>query len=167
MLNFGLDYTTAASVWATIGLVIFIGIAIWFGVPKMIGKMLDDRIRKIESDLSEAKRLRDEAQVLMAEYEAKRKAAEADAAAMIAAAKEEAERLTVEANAALEALIARRTRAVEDKIALAEQQAVAEVRSRSADVAIEAARIVLADKMGTSGGDLVERAIQDVAGRLN
>ena len=137
MLSFGLDYTEAASLWTLISLVIFLGIITYFGVPRMIVRMLDSRIGKIEADLSEARRLREEAQALMVEYEGKRKTAEADAAAMIAAARDEATRLSAEANTALEALIARRTRTVEAKIAQAESQAIAEVRARSADVAIE------------------------------
>jgi F-type H+-transporting ATPase subunit b len=166
-LNFGLDATTAASVWATISLVIFIGIVIYFGVPKMITKMLDERIAKIDAELNSATRLREEAQVLMTEYAAKRKTAEVDAANIVAAAKEEAKRLTIEAGASLQDLIARRTRAVEDKIAQAEVQAVAEVRSRSADIAVEAARILLAEQMPEKGGALVDRAIGDVAAKLN
>lgn len=167
MLSFGLDYTEAASLWAFISLVIFLGIAIYFGVPKMIAKMLDSRIEKIEADLSEARRLREEAQALMVEYEGKRKSAEADAAAMISAARDEAARLAAEANIALEALIARRTRTVEAKIAQAESQAVAEVRARSADVAIEAARLLLGQQMGAKSDGLVEQAISDVGARLN
>ena len=58
MLSFGLDYTEAASLWAFISLVIFLGVVVYFGVPGMIAKMLDARIEKIEADLSEARRLR-------------------------------------------------------------------------------------------------------------
>ena len=75
--------------------------------------------------------------------------------------KEEAERLTVEAQASLADLVARRTAAVEDKIAQAEAQAVAEVRARSADIAIEAARAVLADEMGKNGGKVIDAAIAE------
>jgi F-type H+-transporting ATPase subunit b len=101
------------------------------------------------------------------EYEQKRVAAEGEAAGIIAAAQEEATRLTAEAQTSLAELVARRTRAVEDKIAQAEAQAVAEVRARSADVAIEAARLVLTDEMNRKGGQVVDRAIGDVANRLN
>lgn len=166
-MNFGLDATTAASIWATIGLVIFLGIMIYFGVPKLITKMLDDRIKKIEDELAEAERLRAEAKALLAEYEAKRENAEKEAEDIVATAREEAFRLTAEAKSSLEALVARRTRAVEDKIAQAEAQAVAEVRSRSADIAVEAARVLLQQQMTEKGDALVDQAIKDVAARLN
>jgi F-type H+-transporting ATPase subunit b len=161
------DATTWATIWATISLVIFLGIVTYFGVPKMITKLLDDRIAKIKADLDEAQRLREDAQALLADYERKRKSAEDEAEDIVTAAREEAQRLTAEAKAALEDMVTRRTKAVEDKIAQAEAQAMAEVRARSADVAIEAARILLTDQMPEKGGALVDQAIKDVVARLN
>src|SRR5690606_37397142 len=130
----------------------FIAGAMYFGVHGIIAKMLDKQIQKIADDLAEAKTLREEAAALLVEYEQKRVAAESEAEGIIAAAKEEATRLTAEAQVSLADLITRRPKAVEDKIAQAEAQAVAEVRARSADVAIEAARLVLTDEMNRKGG---------------
>jgi F-type H+-transporting ATPase subunit b len=152
---------------ALLGLILFIGVLIAVGVPRVIGSMLDKQIKKIETELSEAKRLREEASALLVEYEQKRVAAEQEAEGIVKAAKEEAERLTVEAQASLADLVARRTKAVEDKIAQAEAQAIAEVRARSADIAIEAARVVLSDEMGKKGGKIIDAAIADVSSKLN
>jgi F-type H+-transporting ATPase subunit b len=155
------------SFYALAALVIFLGLVVYFGVPKIINNLLDKQIQKIADDLAEAKKLREEAAALLVEYEQKRVAAEGEAAGIIAAAQEEATRLTAEAQVSLADLVARRTKAVEDKIAQAEAQAVAEVRARSADVAIEAARLVLTDEMSRKGGQVVDRAIADVGNRLN
>ena len=155
------------SFYALVALVIFIAMTLYFGIPRIVGKMLDGQIKKIADDLAEARKLREEAAALLVEYEQKRAAAEGEAAGIIAAAKDEATRLTAEAQASLADLVARRTKAVEDKIAQAEAQAVAEVRARSADVAIEAARLVLTDEMSKKGGDVVNKAIADVGNRLN
>ena len=167
MLSFRFDATTGATIWATIALVIFIGIALYAGIHRTIAKMLDDRIKAIESELAEAERLRLEAKFLLEEYESKRQAAATEAESIVAAAREEAFRLTAEAKTSLEALITRRTKAVEDKIAQAESQAVAEVRSRSADVAVEAARVLLTRQMASKGDALVDQAIRDVGAKLN
>ncbi|OYX00210.1 MAG: ATP F0F1 synthase subunit B [Rhizobiales bacterium 32-66-8] len=153
--------------YAAVALVIFIAITLYFGIPKIIGKMLDGQIKKIADDLAEAKKLREEAAALLVEYEQKRVAAESEAAGIIAAAQEEATRLTAAAQVSLADLITRRTKSVEDKIAQAEAQAVAEVRARSADIAIEAARLVLTDEMNRKGGQVVDKAIADVGKRLN
>ena len=156
-----------AAFWATIALFVFIGVVIYLKVPGMITKGLDGRIKAIEGELAEAERLRLEAKFLLEEYESKRLAAASEAESIVAAAREEAFRLTAEAKTSLEALIARRTKAVEDKIAQAESQAIAEVRARSADVAVEAARVLLTKQMSTKGDALVDQAIKDVSAKLN
>ena len=140
---------------------------IYLKVPGMIGKALDGRIKAIEGELAEAERLRQEAKFLLEEYEAKRQAATTEAEGIVAAAREEAFRLTAEAKTSLETLITRRTKAVEDKIAQAESQAIAEVRARSADVAVEAARVLLTKQMSQKGGALIDAAIKDVGTKLN
>lgn len=156
-----------AAFWAFVALAVFVVVIVYLKVPGMIGKALDGRIKAIENELAEAERLRQEAKFLLEEYEAKRQAATTEAEGIVAAAREEAFRMTAEAKTSLETLIARRTRAVEDKIAQAESQAVAEVRARSADVAIEAARAVLTRQMSQKSDALVEQAIKDVGSKLN
>jgi len=156
-----------AAFWATVALLVFIGVVLYFKVPGMLGKALDGRIKAIEGELAEAERLRQEAKFLLEEYEAKRQAATTEAESIVAAAREEAFRLTAEAKSSLEPLIARRTKTVEDKIAQAESQAIAEVRARSADVAVEAARVLLTKQMGSKGGALIDAAIKDVGTKLN
>ena len=156
-----------AAFWATISLLVFLGVVIYLKVPGMIGKALDGRIKAIEGELAEAERLRQEAKFLLEEYEAKRQAATTEAEGIVAAAREEAFRLTAEAKTSLETLITRRTKAVEDKIAQAESQAIAEVRARSADVAVEAARVLLTKQMNQKGGALIDAAIKDVGTKLN
>lgn len=156
-----------ATFWAAVALVLFAGIGIYAGVHRRIAEMLDARIRKIEQELTEAERLRTEAKALLEDYRRRREEAEKEAEDIVAAAREEAFRLTAEAGAALEALVARRTKAVEEKIAQAEAAAVAEVRARSADLAVEAARVILTRQMADKGDALIERSIRDVADRLN
>ena len=162
-MEFGIN----AEFWAIVALVLFIGVILYVRVPKLLGGSLDAQIKKIEDELAEASRLREEAKALLDSYANKRQEAETEAQGIVTAAREEASRLATEAGAALEALIARRTKAVEEKIAQAEAQAVAEVRGRSADVAVEAARVLLTQQMAEKGEALVSQAIKDVAAKLN
>jgi F-type H+-transporting ATPase subunit b len=156
-----------ATFWATIALVLFLGVALYLRVPKLISGMLDSRIAKIEAELAEAERLRAEAKALVEDYRSRRDDAEKEAEGIVAAAREEAFRLTAEAGQSLETMIARRTKAVEAKIAQAEAQALAEVRARSADLAVEAARLILKKQMPQRGEALIEQSIKDVGERLN
>jgi len=167
MWTFGFDATTGASIWVMIGVLLFFALLGYLGIHKTIAKMLDDRIAKIEKDLADAEALRAEAKALLEDYARRRDEAEKEAEDIVTAAREEAFRLTAEAKASLDAMVARREKAVADKIAQAEAQAVAEVRARSADLAVEAARVLLQKQVATSGDALLEQSIKDVGARLN
>lgn len=157
-----------ATFWALVALILFGFVVAYLKVPGMITKSLDDRADKIRDELNEARRLREEAQSLLADYQRKRREAEGEADAIIAEAKDEADRLTAETNAALEDMIARRTKAAETKIAQAETQAIAEVRARAADVAVSAAEKILATKVTGSVADgILSKSIEEMKTRLN
>ncbi|MEO3998391.1 F0F1 ATP synthase subunit B [Mesorhizobium sp. CAU 1732] len=157
-----------ATFWATVGLFIFLAIVIYAGVPAMVAKSLDARADKIRNELEEARRLREEAQQLLAEYQRKRKEAEQEAGDIVAAAKREATMLVAEAKKNTEDYVARRTVLAEQKIAQAERDAVNEVRSSAVDVAIAAAGRILADRVDTKAdAALFKSALDDVKARLN
>jgi len=157
-----------AETWVAIGFVIFIGILIYVGVPKMIASSLDDRARRVQAELDEARRLKDEAQKLLNEYQGKQKQAESEAASIIAGAKAEAERVAAETHTKMEEFVARRTKMAETKIAQAEAQAVADVRAAAADAAVAAAEKILTDSVkGKVADDLIARGIGDVKAKLN
>ena len=98
-----------ASFFALVGLVLFFVLIAYLKVPGMLSKSLDERAQNIQDELAEAKRLREEAQHLLAEYQRKRKEAEAEAAGIVAAAEREAAALTEEAKQKTEEFVARRT----------------------------------------------------------
>jgi F-type H+-transporting ATPase subunit b len=157
-----------ATFWAFVALVIFLGIVFYMKVPGMISKSLDDRADKIRNELDEARRLREEAQQLLADYQRKRKEAEQEAGDIVAAAKREADQLVVEAQKRTEEYVARRTALAEQKISQAERDAVNEVRASAVDIAVEAARKLLGDKVDAkTGADLFKSSLQQVKAKLN
>jgi F-type H+-transporting ATPase subunit b len=163
-----MDATSLATVWATIALLIFIGICIYVKVPAVISKSLDQRADKIRSELDEARKLREEAQSLLAEYQKKRKAAEQEAADIVEAAKREAAVLAEEAHKKTEEYVARRTALAEQKIGQAEREAINEVRASAVDLAVEAARKVLAGRVDAKAdGDLFKASLAEVKAKLN
>ncbi|MEX2318396.1 MAG: ATP F0F1 synthase subunit B, partial [Bauldia sp.] len=125
-----------ATFWALVGLVLFFALIVYLKVPGMIGSGLDQRAQAIRDELEVARKLREEAEALLADYKRRASEAEGEATAIVEHAKREAEALTVEARRRMEEYVTSRTRLAEQKIAQAEQQAVQEVRSLSADVAI-------------------------------
>jgi len=135
-----------ATFFAFVGLVLFLALIVYLKVPGMMAKSLDARADKIRDELAEAKRLREEAQHVLAEYQRKRKEAEAEAASIVAAAEREAAALTAEAKQKTEEFVARRNALSEQKIKQAETDAVNAVRSAAVDLAIAAAEAVLVKK---------------------
>ena len=163
-----MDATAWATFWVFLGLLVFLGILLYLKVPRMMFNALDQRAAKIRAELDEARKLREEAEALVVEYRNKRGEAVAEAEAIIAQAHVEAKALAEEAQSRLEDYVVRRTKAVEQRIAQAETQAVADVRSRAIDVAAEAAAKILADKAkGRVGEELIERSIEAVRANLN
>ena len=154
--------------WVAIAFLVFVAGLAFIGVHRIIGKSLDDRAGRIRAELDEARKLKDEAAALLAEYQRKRQAAEGEAQDIIAGAKAEAERLAVEAKAKIEDFVARRTKMAETKIAQAEAQAAADVRSAAAEAAIAAAAKVLSEEAkGKLAGELIAKGIDDVRKKLN
>ena len=154
--------------WVAVAFVIFVAVLVYVGVPKMMTKALDDRAKRVQDELNEARRLKEEAQKLLAEYQAKQRHADEEAAAIIAGAKAEAERFAAEAKAKMEEFVARRSKMAETKIAQAEAQAVADVRAAAAEAALSAAEKILTDSVkGKVADDLLARGIGDVKTKLN
>ena len=157
-----------AETWVAVAFVIFVGVLVYFGVHKLLVNALDQRSARIRGELDEARRLKDEAAALLAEYRRKQQTAEREAAEIVAGAKAEAERLAVEAKTRMDEFVARRTRMAETKIAQAEAQALADVRAAAADAAVAAAEKILTETAkGKVADELIAKEIRDVEGKLN
>jgi F-type H+-transporting ATPase subunit b len=138
------------------------------GVHRTILTTLDHRSERIRSELEDAQRLKQDAAKLLAEYEARRATAEREAADIVASAKTEAERIAAEAKAKMEDFVARRTKTAENKIALAEAQALADVRAAAADAAVAAASTILSQTVkGELAEDLLAKGITEAREKLN
>jgi F-type H+-transporting ATPase subunit b len=154
--------------WVAIAFVIFLGILGYFGAHRRVIDALDQRQARIKAELDEARRLRDEAQALLADYQRKQREAGREAEAIIAGATAEAERMAVEAKTRMEDFVARRTRMAEAKIAQAETQALADVRAAAADAAVAAAgKILAATAKGSVADGLLAKGIDDVRKKFN
>ena len=163
-----MEFHLDATFFAFVGLVLFLALVVYLKVPGMMARSLDDRADQIRNELAEAKRLREEAQHLLAEYQRKRKEAEADAAHIVADAEREAEMLTADAKKKTEEFVANRTALSEQKILQAEAEAMKAVRSAAVDLAIAAAETVLAKQADAKvQSELFGNAVSQVKTRLN
>jgi F-type H+-transporting ATPase subunit b len=154
--------------WVALGFVLFLGLLVYLGAHRRVIDGLDQRQARIKAELDEARRLREEAQALLADYQRKQREADREAEAIIAGATAEAERLATEAKARMEDFVVRRTKMAEAKIAQAEAQALADVRSAAADAAVAAAEKILSGAAkGKIADDLLAQGIEDVRKKFN
>jgi F-type H+-transporting ATPase subunit b len=157
-----------AETWVAVAFVIFVGVLIYFGAHKLVVGALDQRSARIRGELDEARRLKDEAAALLAEYRRKQQTAEREAAEIVAGAKAEAERLAAEAKTRMDEFVARRTKMAETKIAQAEAQALADVRAAAAEAAVAAAEKILTEAVkGSVADDLLTKGIAELKSKLN
>jgi|SRR5579862_1480962 len=157
-----------AETWVTLAFLVFLGLLGYIGVHKMLVKSLDERAGRIRAELDEARRLKEEAAALLAEYRRKHEQAEGEAQEIVAGARAEAERLAVEAKAKIEDFVARRTQMAQTKIAQAEAQALADVRGAAAEAAVAAAEKILSEETkGKLAAELIAKGIDDVRKKLN
>ncbi|WP_121630643.1 F0F1 ATP synthase subunit B [Tropicibacter alexandrii] len=151
-----------------LGFLVFLAVLVYFKVPGLLGGLLDKRAAGIQSDLDEARALREEAQTLLASYERKQREVQDQADRIVAHAKQEAELAAEQAKADMKESIARRLAAAESQIASAEASAVREVRDSAITVAIAAAKDVVADQMTAADqSKLIDEAIATVGAKLH
>jgi len=154
--------------WVAVAFFVLIGVIVYYGIHRTVLKTLDHRSDRIKAELDDARRLKDEAASLLAEYQARHASAEREARDIIESATAEAERIASEAKAKMEDFVARRTKTAESKIALAEAQAVADVRSAAANAAVTAASTILSQSVrGQVADDLLAKGIAEVRQKLN
>ncbi len=163
-----MEFLKEPETWVGLGFVIIIGMLIYRRVPAFIGGRLDQRSAAIARELDEAKRLRDEAEAVLAEYKRKAANAEAEAQSILTEAKAEAERFAAEARANLTTQIERRGRQAQEKIAQAEAHAMAEIRALAADAATSAAEKLIIAKMDEKrSSTLVSDSLKNLSAKLN
>lgn len=151
-----------------LGLIVFIAILFYFKVPGLIGGMLDKRADDIKAELDEARKLREEAQTLLASYERKHKDVQEQAERIVSAAKADARTAAEQAKVDLETSVARRLAAAEDQITSAQASAVKAVRDQAVTIAVAVAQQMIAKQMtAADANSLIDDAIGLVETKLH
>jgi F-type H+-transporting ATPase subunit b len=154
--------------WVAVSFFIFLGVLFYFGVHKKLASLLDARAALISKELEEARRLRDEAEKVLADYRRKEGEAVNEAEGIIALAAKEAEMLAAETRKSVKEHFDRRMKLAEEKIARAEQDAVREVRSVAVDAAVAAAQILIVEKLTPERAEkLVSESIDSLKSKVH
>jgi F-type H+-transporting ATPase subunit b len=163
-----MDFLNDTNIVVAIGFVIFVGIIVYFGVPGLLARKLDERAVRIKAELDEARELRDEAQTLLASYERRQKEVRAQAEDIVTAARAEAQKAAEAAKEEIRRSVARRLHTAGEQIAAAEQAAVRQIKDRAVTVAVAAAGDVLrANIKAAEANRLIDAAITEVGAKLH
>ena len=124
--------------WVAIGFILFILMLIYFKVPGQITKILDNRAEKIKNELDEARKLREEAQAILADFQKKNNEAEKSAKALIDEAKKIAKNYEKEAKLKFEESLKRRKKLLDEKLKRAEVEALNQIKNDITDIVFDA-----------------------------
>jgi|SaaInl1SG_22_DNA_1037389.scaffolds.fasta_scaffold22495_2 F-type H+-transporting ATPase subunit b len=153
--------------YVALAFVTVIGAFLFLRLPGKITKSLDERAEQIQAELDRAHALRMDAENLLAEYEAKRNAAEKQAEQIVEDAKANAERLALEAKEKLDQQLERRTQGAELKIARAEANMIKEVQAAVTQAAIATAEQLIKDALNDGQRSaLVDQNISELSKRF-
>ncbi len=155
------------SFWVGVSFFVFLAIAYKPAKAAMLSS-LDSKIEEIKNQVEEAAKLRDEAQSLLAEYERKQQQSAQHAEEMLAAAKHDADEMKKRAQADLKDALKRQEALAMERIELAEERAVQEVRTAVTEMAIAATAKLIAERAeGDAGDALVEKSIGELGDKLH
>ncbi|MEZ0278303.1 MAG: ATP F0F1 synthase subunit B [Methylibium sp.] len=163
-----MDFLATPEFWVAVSFFLFLGVIFYFGVHRKLASALDARAERIKAELEDARRLREEAEAVLADYKRKQKDAVKETKAIVAQAAKEAEILAAETRRSMSEHFERRMKLAEDKISRAEADALREVRAAAADAAVAAAERVIAAELTSETADkLVKQGIDALKTKLN
>lgn len=139
----------------------FLFLFIKFAWPK-VGGLLDNRSTAIRDQLTEATRLREEAQATLAAYQKRQREAMEETEEMLKHAKIQVENMKIDAQADLKLTLNRRLMQAKERIARAEEAAVSQVQAQITDVSLDAAQTMIEGIIEEEGDDaLTSEAISE------
>jgi F-type H+-transporting ATPase subunit b len=154
--------------WVAIAFLLFVALILYLKVPGKVTKLLDGRAEAIARELEEARKLRAEAEAILADYKRRAGTAEAEAAAILAQAEREATAYAKEAREAFDEAIARRLSVAEQKIKLEEEKARKQIRAQAAELAVAAAEHLIEQKVtGNVAETMVSASLDRIKKRLH
>jgi F-type H+-transporting ATPase subunit b len=154
--------------WVTVSFLLLLALLVYKKVPAMVCRMLDDRAAKIKAELEQAQKLREEAELVLAQYKQKQAEYLQEANAMLQKARADADAIVAHAQNELKDSLDARMKQAVDKIAQEEAKAIDDVRNHVVDIALAAARAIIVDQVGNlSQEELVKLALTDMERKVH
>jgi F-type H+-transporting ATPase subunit b len=158
-----MDFFYQPASWVFIAFIIFISIAIYLKVPNMVTKLLDEQISKIKNDLDDARKLKEDANSLLAEYERKIESANKEAENIINQAKNNAKSYEENSNKKVEEFILRSEKQSIEKIQQAQKSAIKKINEEIVNKSVEVAEKIISKNMNDQNNNkLFENSINQI-----
>ena len=135
-----------------------------FALIKLGGKSvcsyLDARAENISSKLEEAKKLREDAQALLAEYQQRQHDVDKKTEAMLQKAQEDAEKVKAEMQKQFDEGLNKREALTLKRLSMAEEKAMKEIRDLAIDISLASVEKIFSKNLAGEAGDkLIEDSI--------
>ena len=130
--------TIDATFWVAISFFIFLAVLIYLKIPQKINNSLIVKISEINKEIDEAEKLKEEAKILLSNYENKIDKSKKESTAIINLAKKESENIILEKNEQFHRLIEERRKNTEQKIIQMKENALKDIKNISIKISMEA-----------------------------
>jgi len=162
-----MEFLADPKVWVAAAFLIFVALS-YKKVASLLLRALDDRSARIEAEIREATRLREEAEQVLASYQQKQRECLKEAQAILSRAHDDAGQMRAQAERDLKAALDARMQMAMDKIVQEEAKAIQDVQNHVVDISIAAARSILMEHLGkVSQDDLLKLAVADIERKIH
>ena len=132
--------TIDATFWVAISFFIFIAVLVYLKVPNKVNLSLVGKINEIKKELNEAEKLKQEANIILSDYEKKIDKSTLESKKIIDIAKTESEKNIIESTKKFHLVIEERKKNVDQKIVQMKENALKDIKKASVLIAIEAVK---------------------------
>jgi len=132
--------TIDATFWVAISFFIFIAVLVYLKVPNKVNLSLVGKINEIKKELNEAEKLKQEAKIILSDYEKKIDKSTLESKKIIDIAKTESEKNIIESTKKFHLVIEERKKNVDQKIIQMKENALKDIKKASVLIAIEAVK---------------------------
>lgn len=133
--------------WVLVAFIIFVILALVAKAPSMIAKILDSEIEKIKNELNDARKLKEDANSLLADYERKVQNAQKEIEKILDQAKTTAKNHDESARKKVEEYIKRAEQQSIEKITQTEKMALSKVNQEIVSNSIEVAEKIVSENI--------------------
>ena len=135
--------TIDATFWVAVSFFIFLGLLIYFKIPRKIDTVLNENIDNIKKQINEAEKLKEDAKNILGEHEKKLSDSKSEIKLMIEKANEEAEQKVIKKNTEFHTLMDNRKKNTEQKIRQMKKQVFKDIKNLSIKIAISSVEKLL------------------------